>query len=287
MMAAARPVHGPRRRAVRHPVRCPTPWLAVLLVLAGTLASPLVRAQEATAAPASDETIVSGLSHSRVSITADFDGSEILVYGAIRRETPAPPGRVDVAISVTGPSGPVTIRRKDRVWGIWTNDAAVSIKSAPSFFALATTRPLNTILSATDNFRHAITIDRLIRKVGIASQADTPEDFIAALVRVRTDDGRYRLLEHRVLLTEDTLFRTDFALPSNLLEGDYAVRIFVLRDGKVVATQERKIFVRMAGIERTIYNLAREQPLAYGLLSIVLAAAAGWIASTVFRLIRR
>lgn len=261
------------------------PWLAALLALAGALAPALVPAQEA-ARGAPDETIVSGLSQSRVSITADFDGSEILVYGAIRREAPPPPGRIDVAISVTGPSGPVTIRRKDRIGGIWINDAAVTINRAPSFFALATTRPLNTILSATENFRHAITIDRLIRKVGISAQADAPEDFIAALVRVRTGDGHYRLLEHRVLMTEDTLFRTDFALPSNLVEGDYMVRIFILREGKVVASQERKIFVRMAGIERTIYNLAREQPLAYGLLSLVLAAAAGWIASAAFRLIR-
>ena len=44
------------------------------------------------AAPARhEETIVSGLSQNRVSITADFDGSEILIYGAVKRETPAPP----------------------------------------------------------------------------------------------------------------------------------------------------------------------------------------------------
>lgn len=267
---------GVRRTALR---------LAALALLAGALAPAHASAQEVSGA-VPDETIVSGLSQSRVSITADFDGSEILVYGAIRREAPPPPGRIDVAISVTGPSGPVTVRRKDRVAGIWVNDAAVTVDRAPSFFALATTRPLNMILSATENFRHAITIDRLIRKVGITTQADASEDFIAALVRVRTSEGLYRLLEHRVLLTEDTLFRTDFALPSNLVEGDYMVRIFVLRDGKVVASQEKKIFVRMTGIERMVFNLAREQPLAYGLLSLVLAAAAGWMASAAFRLIR-
>ena len=38
-----------------------------------------------------EESIVAGMSQNRVSITADFDGSEILIYGAVKRETPAPP----------------------------------------------------------------------------------------------------------------------------------------------------------------------------------------------------
>ena len=32
-------------------------------------------------------------------------------------------------------------------------------------------------------------------------------------------------------LTDDTLFRADVMLPANLTEGDYKVRMFLLRDG--------------------------------------------------------
>ena len=54
----------------------------------------------------------------------------------------------------------------------------------------------------------------------------------------------------------------------------------------MVASQERLIGVRKEGLERFIFNLAQEQPLVYGLLSLALAALAGWGASAVFRLIR-
>lgn len=37
---------------------------------------------------AAAETIVSGLSQSSVSITTDYAGTEILIYGAVRREAP-------------------------------------------------------------------------------------------------------------------------------------------------------------------------------------------------------
>lgn len=240
----------------------------------------------ATAALA-DESIVSGLSQNRVSITADFVGSEILVYGAVKRDAPAPEGSpLEVIVTVEGPATPLTVRRKERVAGIWINNASVRVDSAPSFFAVATTGPLSHILSDTENLRFNITIERVIRAVGITAEAEKAGEFLLALLRVRTQEDRYRILEGKVELTEDTLFRTDVELPANLIEGEYKVRIFLLRDQKVVAHQERVVGVRKVGLERFIFNLAHQQPLIYGLVSLVLAALAGWGASAAFRLMR-
>lgn len=234
-----------------------------------------------------DESIVSGLSQNRVSITADFVGSEILVYGAVKRDAPTPEGSpLEVIVTVEGPATPLTVRRKERVAGIWINNASVRVDSAPSFFAVATTGPLSHILSDTENLRFNITIERVIRAVGITAEAEKAGEFLLALLRVRTQEGRYRILEGKVELTEDTLFRTDVELPANLIEGEYKVRIFLLRDQKVVAHQERVVGVRKVGLERFIFNLAHEQPLIYGLVSLVLAALAGWGASAAFRLMR-
>jgi uncharacterized protein (TIGR02186 family) len=236
---------------------------------------------------AAQEVIVAGMSQNRVSITADFDGSEILIYGAVKRDAPAPEaGPLEVIVTVEGPATPVAVRRKDRVVGIWVNNASVNVDSAPSFYAVATTGPLNHILSDIDNLRHGITIERVIRAIGIAEEADQAGEFVLALLRVRTNEGRYRVLEGKVELTEETLFRTDVVLPANLTEGEYKVRLFLLRDKRVIASQERVIGVRKEGLERLIFNLAQQQPLAYGLLSLILAGLAGWGASAAFRLIR-
>jgi uncharacterized protein (TIGR02186 family) len=234
-----------------------------------------------------EEEIVAGMSQNRVSITADFDGSEILIYGAVKRESPPPEGGpLEVIVTVEGPATPVMVRRKGRVAGIWVNNAQVRVDSAPSFYAVATTGPLKHILSDIDNLRHGITIERVIRAVGIAAEAERSGEFVLALLRVRTNDGRYRILEGKVELTEETLFRADVVLPANLTEGDYKVRLYLLRDKRVIAHQERVIGVRKEGLERFIFNLAQERPLIYGLLSLVLAAFAGWAASAAFRLIR-
>jgi uncharacterized protein (TIGR02186 family) len=235
-----------------------------------------------------EETIVAGMSQNRVSITADFDGSEILIYGAVKRESPPPTdkGALEVIVTVEGPATPVTVRRKARVAGIWINTASVLVDSAPSFYAVATTGPLEHILSDTDNLRYGITIERVIRAVGITDEADKAGEFLLGLLRVRTDEGRYRVLQGKVELTEETLFRTDIILPANLTDGEYKVRLFLLRDKRVIASQERVIGVRKEGLERFIFNLAQEQPLLYGLISLALAALAGWGASAAFRFVR-
>ena len=238
------------------------------------------------ALPAYGESIVAGLSQNRVSITADFDGSEILVYGAVKRDAPAAGRPLEVIVTVEGPPTPVTIRRKDRRAGIWINTEAVHVDAAPSFYAVATTGPLASILSETEDLRYRITLPRVIRAVGAADEANDPGTFIEAMQRIRQAERRYRVMPGAVEFTEETLFRADVVLPANLTEGEYRVRLFLTRDGQVIDAQDRVIGVRKEGLERFLFNLAQEWPLVYGLLSLLLAVLAGWGASAGFRLMR-
>jgi uncharacterized protein (TIGR02186 family) len=240
------------------------------------------------AAPAAAEEIVAGLSHSRVSITTDFSGEEILIYGAVKREAPEPDGPpLDVIITVAGPSTPVLVRKKARVFGIWVNTSAVTVDLAPSFYAIAASGPLSEVLSQTDDLRHDISIPRAIRAVGISGEAENAPAYLEALVRLRTRENRYAADQHGVRLTEGTLFRADIALPSNLTEGDFVVRLFLARGGRVIDAQEQVINVRKEGLERWIFNLSRNEPLLYGFLSLALAVIAGTGASALFGLLRR
>lgn len=233
-----------------------------------------------------EETIVAGLSQSNVSITTDFVGSEILIYGAVKRESPIPQGPLEVIVTVEGPPAEMTVRRKDWVGGIWINNAEVVIDRAPIFYAIATTGRLEDILSETEDLRHKISIPRAIRAVGTTEEADEADLFVQALIRLREARGSYLDSPGSVRLTEGTLFRTDVALPSNLTEGDYRVRIFLTRGGKVVDMLERGIRVRKAGLEQFFTRMAHEQPLLYGMLALLIAGLAGWGASAAFRFVR-
>lgn len=236
---------------------------------------------------AAAEEVISGLSQNRVAITANFDGSEIVVFAAVARTSPPPPGRLDVIVTVEGPTGPVIVRRKARWFGIWVNAEAVEIDAAPVFYAIATTGHLRDILSETENLRHRISIGQAVRAVGAAHQAADSPAFTDALIRLRRENGLYLVEDGGVTLDRDTLIRADVRLPAALSEGTFRTRVFLLRDGAVVATEETAITVQKEGIERFLHRLALDRPLVYGILSLTLAILAGWLASAAFTWMRR
>ena len=110
--------------------------------------------------------------------------------------------------------------------------------------------------------------------------------FADAIARIRTDNGLYSVQEGAVEVAEQTLFRTSIAMPANLTEGDYSTRVFLTRGGEVISEHETVIDVRKVGLERFLFRLAYDQPLVYGLMSLAIAIAAGWVASAAFRFIR-
>ncbi|MFV0515160.1 MAG: TIGR02186 family protein [Jhaorihella sp.] len=235
---------------------------------------------------AAAEEVVLGLSRDTVSITTSFDGSDILIFGAVKREEPIREQPLEVVITVEGPSHPVVVRRKERRLGIWVNTDSVEVDAAPSFYAVATTGPMQQVMTQTENQRHNVTIDRAIRSVGAPMNIANSQDFTDAVIRIRKRAGLYQMLEGQVSLDQQTLFRTAIDLPANLTEGSYLTRIFLTRGGSVVSSYETEIDVRKVGLERFLFTLSREQPMLYGIMALAIAIAAGWGASTAFRMMR-
>jgi uncharacterized protein (TIGR02186 family) len=238
-----------------------------------------------SAVPAMAEEVVAGLSQTRISISTNFDGSEILIFGAVKREETipdAPP--LEVLITVEGPSVPLAVRRKEKRFGIWVNTDVVEVDRAPSFYAVATSGPWNEVINDVEDLRHRVSILRAIRSVGATIQGS--RDFTDALIRIRSKNDLYQTNIGSVTVTEETLFSTSVRLPANLTEGEYRARFFLTRGGQVLDSHTTAIGVQKVGLERFLFRLAHDQPLIYGLMSLAIAIAAGWTASAVFRLIR-
>ncbi len=238
------------------------------------------------ALPAKAEEIVLGLSRDEVAITATFEGSEILIFGAIKRDAPAPDDEdLGVIVTVAGPDEPVTVRKKDRRLGIWVNTESVDVDVAPTFYAVATNRPLAEILTFTEDLNTRISTQRAIRSVG--ATIENAESFTRALIRIRAGQGLYQTLPTGVLVEEETLFRTLIPLPANLTEGDYKAEIYLTRGRQIVDLYTTVIPVKKVGLERWLYNLAHDNAFLYGLMSLSIAIAAGWGASAIFTVLRR
>ena len=233
------------------------------------------------------ERLVAQVSKEEVAITANFDGSEIFIYGAIKHDVSdkiiSP---LEVVITVSGPTEKLYVRKKSKHALIWLNTETIEIDSAPSFYAVASTGNLKEIINNTENLKHKISIREVIRSIGNPATIKNPTDFTEGLIRIRNQNNLYQGLDNSISLTDETLFATTINLPSNLVEGEYTIRFLLARDGKVIDQLSTTIPVNKVGLERWIFDLSRQQPLIYGLLSLFIAIFAGWLASAVFRYIR-
>jgi uncharacterized protein (TIGR02186 family) len=234
------------------------------------------------------EKVVAGLSSDSVAITASFDGSDILIYGAVKRQSPIPSGPpLQVIVTVEAPAETLTIWKKARRFGIWLNTENVEVGAAPGFYVVATTGPLEQILDPEWDSRYRISPHLALRAIGADTEVSDVVPYTTALIRLREESNLYRLDEGSVKLVDQTLFRADVMLPANLVEGEYKTRIFLLRNGQVVDVYRAPIEVRKVGLERWLYRLAFDRPFLYGLMSLAVAVFAGWGASALFRKLRR
>jgi uncharacterized protein (TIGR02186 family) len=220
--------------------------------------------------------IVADVDEHLVGITTGFAGTGILVFGSIDA-----PG--DVVVVVRGPSAPEKLYRKSPVAGVWVNSAALTFVQVPSFYAVASTRPLEEIASESERKRLGLGVDQLeLKAVGRVSD-NLLREWRLALIRAMERAGLYRIEPGEVLLLSDRLFRVSFELPAAVNTGTYLVETYLFQDGVAVAAQALPLVVNKVGFEAQIYNFAQQQAPLYGLAAIVVALLAGWLAHLIFR----
>lgn len=218
------------------------------------------------------------VSRRRFSIDAAWSGAELFVFGALK--TPPSPGAgADVVISVTGPPAPAVVRLKERRFGLWVSGESRAFPAAPVFYARAATSGELGPAAAAQPLPAGLDLAPGAPEAGAAA-------FRAALVRRRHAQGLYAAATGPVELLEDALFLSSVALPANILPGDYTVDVALLDGGEVVDRYRTRLEVRQAGVEGWLADLARDRPLAYGLLAVAVAMAAGWGADRAARLLR-
>ncbi len=228
-------------------------------------------------ATAQDVPLVADLSSHLVAITTGFTGTDVLLFGATD-------GPGDIAVVVRGPATDEVIRRKGRFGPIWINRAAVTFRDLPSYYRVASSRPLEEFAPQMLLSRHQIGLDNL-RMVNVDENipADQLTAFRKALVRLKTEGGLYDQGVGAINLMSNRLFRTELHFPSNIATGTYLVEVYLFRDGVVTSAEILPLNISQIGIGAEIFDFAHDLAPLYGLVAVLLAVAAGWAASAVFR----
>ena len=239
--------------------------------------------------PEPQETVQADVSTRSVAVTSGFTGVEIVVFGAVdnSRQASAESGLYDVVIVIEGTPSRIVARRKNNIAGMWINTQSVTFESVPSYYAIATTRPLDEIADPIALRENDIGFEQ-VRMTAVQgwetglSTADL-EEFKSAVIRLKRKDELYVQAEYGVAFIGRSLFRASIDLPANIPVGPLLTRVHLFRDGQLLSTYSARVNLQREGLEQLLHSFAFRMPLLYGVFTVALAVSAGLLASAMFR----
>jgi len=249
---------------------------------------PLLMAQSHPTAPrpAPKPVLVPDVSQRDIEIAYSFTGAELLLFGAILYPggwLPDDDKPTDIVVVVKGPVQSILVREKEKVAGIWVNAARLRYRSAPSFYAIASSRPISELIDDRTQAIYELGLDSL--QLSPASNAPAPEQdrFARGLVELKRRSGLYFEAPRAVEITDGVLYRARLTIPARVPVGRFTAETFLIRDGRVLAAATRDIEIRKSGFERFVARSAERHSILYGLVAVALSVLFGWSAGWIAR----
>jgi uncharacterized protein (TIGR02186 family) len=238
--------------------------------------------------PAAAERLVVSLSHHRVLVTSSFAGTEVVLFGSVEHDKDNVPrhGGYEVVVTITGPRETERVRHKERVLGIWVNVESRTFVNVPSYLAVLSSKPVNTVADADTLRRLQVGLDNFLLPQRIGPDiADVVRNdpFRMAFLRLKEEHGLYVAQDNAVTFLTPTLFRADIPLPANAPFGTYDVDVKLFADSAMIAQATSALETIKVGFEQFVADAARNHGLEYGLATASMALLIGWFASVVFR----
>jgi uncharacterized protein (TIGR02186 family) len=232
---------------------------------------------------ASKPVLVPDVSARSIEIRYSFTGAQLLLFGAILY----PGGRVPsdeahIAVVVKGPVQPIVVREKHKIAGIWMNADSHRFVSAPSFYAIASSAPIASLVDDRTAAIYELGLGNLQLSPGGGALPDKERRFEKGLLDLRKRQGLYSEHPKGVEISEGVLYRARIAIPSQVPVGTYTAETFLIDDKRVLAAATREIEIGKAGFERYVALAARRHSFFYGLAAMLMSLALGYVAAWAF-----
>ncbi len=248
--------------------------------LALLLLAPLLMAQ-------AKPTLVPDVSQRDIEIAYSFTGAELLLFGAILYPGGRAPGQdekpADIVVVVKGPTQSVQVREKEKVAGIWVNAERMRYRSAPSFYAIASSRPIDKIVDERTRAIYELGVDSLQLSPASSAAPEVQARFDKGLEDLRARTGLYYAAPGAVEITDGVLYRARLNIPARVPIGKFTAETFLIRDGRVLAAAVRAIEIRKSGFERFVAYSAEHYSILYGIVAVALSILFGWGAGAIWK----
>jgi uncharacterized protein (TIGR02186 family) len=208
---------------------------------------------------AAKKVVSANLTENFVGVSEGFGGAKLTLFGVLKN-------KADAIVVIKGPVSYAKAWQKTRHFGIWVNGSPEEIGPIPSFYAVASSKPVKDIVSSRVAQDYGFDLGNL-------PFAQTP--MTKGYVGVKVEKGMFRHNPSGVRILESNLFRADISLPRSVPIGLYEASIYEFVSGKLTAMRTENFQVAQVGLNASISRLAKEHAVIYAMLALALSLGIG------------
>ena len=207
-----------------------------------------------------------------ISIDVGFTGAKLSFFGAIE-------GSGDVVVTVTGPRKKIKVTNKQELMGIWVNSDTEIFYDVPSFYYVASNKPLKDIDASKSFYINQIGLANLRFEGAEDLESRERDNWKKGIIDTMVKLGRYNSENGSINISKSKLFKTEFNFSSDILEGEYIVDTLLYKSGNVIGAKRSFINVSKSGLGEKIYKFSSENSMIYGISSVLFALIFGFAAN--------
>ena len=224
----------------------------------------------------SSQNLIAEFLDNQIDIDVGFTGKKLSYFGAIDTKG-------DLVIIVTGPRKKIKVFKKEKKVWFWINSNSRVFSDVPSYYFVATSRPLDQIKN--DSFLK-------INQIGLQNLRFEGAEEIEEELRLQWRNGiidsmkkmgNYFSINGKIDIIDERLFKTEISFPSDITEGIYIVDTLLLKNGSVIGSKRSFINVSKSGIGEKVYLFATKNGLFYGVFAVISAMLFGFLVNEAIR----
>lgn len=217
---------------------------------------------------------------SDIQITLFYHGVPVEITGQ------AAPGE-DVFVKVTpSEQKEFHLKYKGKAAGIfWMKLGTLVFKNLPSTYLLASSGPVDKVLSQAEREKEGAGFDALQKKAEITAEkgAMPAGDWFAQFIDFKKKEKLYAVQEGAVKVEADGKYHFTLDWPFQAPPGNYKVETITAKNGHVTGRSEAMIKVELTGAVAMLAKMSSDNRAMYGILSILVAIAAGFGVGMIFK----
>ena len=226
--------------------------------------------------------ITVGLSPDHISVNSLYHGGKLEISGTTD-------GDSEVIIKITSAEKKVHLRKKGKAGGVlWMNVGELEFNPVSDVFLVYSTGDIDKMLSKDQQDKYVLGYGALKRSISVEpveNEADK-EKWVDEFIKLKQKNKIYGEFAGQIKTMSEGAGKTyTLAInwPYQAPPQDYNINVYEVKNDVVQGQAEAVLKIEKVGALKYISDMAFHKETIYGIASILIAIAAGFIVSVIFR----